>query len=215
MVLKLYGSPVSGSTKRVAMVLDEKHVSYEFHIVDLQKGAQKAPEHVAKQPFGQVPYIDDDGFILYESRAIARYIATKYASQGTPLIPLGNLRALALFEQAAAVEQAHFEGPAQGIRFEHVAKKMIGLKTDEARVAELTNTLASKLDVYEGILSKQKYVAGDELTLADLFHLPCGVTVKQFAPELFASRPHVAKWFESIENRQSWQAIKDVIPSST
>lgn len=103
------------------------------------------------------------------------------------------MRALALFEQAAAVEQAHFEGPAQGIRFELVAKKIIGLKTDEARVAELTNTLASKLDVYEGILSKQKYVAGDELTLADLFHLPCGVTVKQFAPELFADRPHVAK----------------------
>ena len=136
---------------------------------------------------------DDDGFILYESRAIARYIATKYASQGTPLIPFGNLKALALFEQAASVEQAHFDGPAMGIRFENVAKKALGLPTDEARVTEFKNTLAGKLDVYEGILSKQEYVAGDELTLADLFHLPGGVAVKQFAPELFASRPHVAK----------------------
>src|SRR5277367_4014067 len=58
------------------------------------------------------PYIytqqDDDSFILYESRAIARYIARKYASQGTPLIPT-ELKAEALFEQATSIETSYFE----------------------------------------------------------------------------------------------------------
>ena len=51
---------------------------------------------------------DDDGFILYESRAISRYTARKYASQGTPLIPT-ELKAEALFEQAASIETSYFE----------------------------------------------------------------------------------------------------------
>jgi len=152
---------------------------------------------------------------LYESRAIGRYIATKYAVQGTPPIPPpSDLQVTALFDQALSIEQSNFDGSAQGIRFERIAKKLRGLQPDEARVADLKITLAAKLDVYEKILSKQKYIAGYELTLADLYHLPCGASVKQLEPELFASRPHVAKWFESIESRPAWQAIKDNIEST-
>jgi len=55
---------------------------------------------------------DDDGFILYESRAICHYIATKYAAQGTPLIP-SELRENALFQQAASVEVMHFNEHAE------------------------------------------------------------------------------------------------------
>lgn len=50
---------------------------------------------------------DDDGFVLYESRAICRYLAEKYAGQGTPLIPTG-LKETAVFEQAASIELASF-----------------------------------------------------------------------------------------------------------
>ena len=57
------------------------------------------------------PYIlfsqDDDGFILYEIRAICYYIAAKYPNQGTPLLPT-ELKANALFHQAASVEIFHF-----------------------------------------------------------------------------------------------------------
>jgi glutathione S-transferase len=54
------------------------------------------------------PGQDDDGFVLYESRAIARYLAEKYADRGTPLIPTEDMRKKARFEQAAAVEFANF-----------------------------------------------------------------------------------------------------------
>lgn len=50
---------------------------------------------------------DDDGFILYEPRAICRYLAEKYADQGTALLPEG-LKQKALFEQAASVEYSTF-----------------------------------------------------------------------------------------------------------
>lgn len=51
--------------------------------------------------------LDDDGFILYETRAIGYYIAAKYLNQGTPLLPT-ELKANALFHQAASVEIYHF-----------------------------------------------------------------------------------------------------------
>ena len=50
---------------------------------------------------------DDDGFILYETRAICYYIAAKYPNQGTPLLPI-ELKANALFHQAASSEIYHF-----------------------------------------------------------------------------------------------------------
>lgn len=57
MVLKLYGSANSTCTKRVAAVLHEKKVPFQFFEVDMMNGAGKTPEYLAKQPFGQVPYL--------------------------------------------------------------------------------------------------------------------------------------------------------------
>ena len=58
MVLKLYGSSQSTCTRRVATVLKEKEVPYEFVAIDFMKGENKTPEYLVKQPFGQVPYIE-------------------------------------------------------------------------------------------------------------------------------------------------------------
>ncbi len=63
---------------------------------------------------------DDNGFKLYESRAIGRYVAKKYG-KNSGLIP-ADLTADALFEQAASVELSYFDGPATGIAKERVFK---------------------------------------------------------------------------------------------
>lgn len=123
MVLKLVGNPLSTCTRRVAVVLKEKNVPYEFVVIDFAKGEHKVPSYLEKQPFGQVPYLDDDGFIVFESRAIARYIALKYKDQGTPLLPdSSDLKGLALLEQAISIESSNFEPFASGIAFEKVFK---------------------------------------------------------------------------------------------
>ncbi|KAJ3530050.1 hypothetical protein NMY22_g8734 [Coprinellus aureogranulatus] len=215
MVLKLYGWPKSTCTQRVGLALIEKQVPFEFVMVDLFKGESKTPEYLAKQPFGQVPYIDDDGFILYESRAIARYIAEKYGNQGTPnLVPTKDVKARAMFEQAASVETSDFDMFASKAVFEMIFKPMMGGKSDKVVFQELASTLSSKLDVYDRILAKQKYLAGNEITLADLFHIPYGVMLKTAGTDVMESKPNVKRWFDELTSRPSWKAVKDGVSSS-
>lgn len=100
MVLKVHGVAQSTCTRRVLVVLEEKKVPYELVTVKFMEGEHKKPAHLAIQPFGKVPVLEDDGFFLYESRAIAKYIAKKYEGQGTKLIPVdGDLKAYGLFEE--------------------------------------------------------------------------------------------------------------------
>ncbi|KIJ60368.1 hypothetical protein HYDPIDRAFT_117277 [Hydnomerulius pinastri MD-312] len=209
MVLKLYGLTTSTKTRSVAQICKEKEIPYELITVDLRAGEQKLPPHLAIQPFGQVPVIDDDGFILYESRAIGRYLATKYANQGTPNLIPTNPKELAFFEQAASIELSNFEPHAYGVCFEKVFKLRRGLQTDEAALAKHLETLNAKLDAYEVILSKQKYLAGDYVTLADLYHLPFGMMVEGLGYDVFQRRPNVARWWNDISNRPSWSAVKN------
>ncbi|RXW14246.1 hypothetical protein EST38_g11606 [Candolleomyces aberdarensis] len=214
MVLKLYAAPQSTASLRVAQVLHEKNVPFEFHPIDLRAKEQKNPAFLEKNPFGQVPYIDDDGFVLYESRAIGRYIALKYANQGTPNLvpPQSDLKATALFEQAASNEFANFEVHAAKIAYEKLFKVRLGLETNEEVVEGAIQQLNVKLDVYEGILGKQAYLSGDSVTVADLYHIPFGSRLYRAGlGSLIDSRPNVSRWFNSLLQRPSWVAIKDGI----
>ncbi|KAK0446094.1 glutathione S-transferase [Armillaria borealis] len=215
MVLKLYGSPFSTCTKRVATALHEKKVPFEIYSINLAAGEHKTPSYLEKQPFGVVPYIDDDGFILYESRAISRYIALKYESQGTKLIPTDDLKKIALFEQAASVEQSSFDPYATAVGMEKIIKPRKGIQANEVTVEAALTSLSAKLDAYDVILAKQKYLAGDDVTLADLFHIPWGVLLAVGGSDIMESKPNVARWWKDITSRPSWAAVKDGVNSVT
>jgi len=142
MAIKIHGHAVAPLVRLVAGVCQEKEVPYELVNVEVYKGEHKTPAFREFQPFGQVPYIvsdninigqrqqigwritqDDDGFILYESRAICRYIAKKYASQGTPNLVPSDPKAEAIFEQAVSIEGSNFYPFALGIATEKIIKK--------------------------------------------------------------------------------------------
>ncbi|KAF8881316.1 glutathione S-transferase-like protein [Infundibulicybe gibba] len=217
MVLKLFGLAGHRSPSAlVAMVLNEKKVPFELVLVDITTGVQKTPEHRTRNPFGQVPYIDDDGFILYESRAICRYISMKYREQGTPLLPpADDIKAIALFEQAVSVEAMTFIPPLAGLMDEVLYKPRRGLTPDQAKYDEHIATLSAKLDVYDEILGKQKYLAGDEMTLADLFHVTGGSVLGRIGSDLMTQKPNVARWFTEISSRESCaQVLKDGVKST-
>jgi len=211
MVLKLYGSSYSPYSRLAAVILHEKQVPFEWiELVDFVKDI-KSSKYLQLQPFGQVPALDDDGFILYESRAIAHYIASKYPNQGTPLIPT-DPKANALFHQAASVSIGQFCSYAEKIVAELYYKPMFAkIPTDQQVVDSSLKELGVRLDIYDQILSKQKYIAGDEITLADFYHIPYGELLGVVGVNIMETRPNVDKWFKEITSRPSWQAVKGTI----
>ncbi|KAK6966505.1 glutathione S-transferase [Favolaschia claudopus] len=217
-ILKLHGGKQATCTRRVATVLHELQVPFELIEVDVANGAHKSPEYLKIQPFGQIPYIDDDGFLLYETRAICRYIAAKYPKYG--LIPT-EPKANALFEQAASVELTNFDPSASKAGLQLWIRKMgYPFPTDDKIIADNLETLEKKLDAYEAILSKQRYLAGETITLADIFHLPYGVFVTYAGSESDsvmnrASRPNVARWYKELISRPSWLAYLDGVTTTT
>ncbi|PYH77394.1 glutathione S-transferase [Aspergillus uvarum CBS 121591] len=240
MVLKLHGLAMSTCTKRVQVVLNEKGVDHEFVPIDFAKGEHKSEAYLANlQPFGKVPALEDTetGVKIFESRAIGQYIASKYRGQGNEVSPPeSDLKVFALYQQvrsspltfspptqsqpysnphihsqALSVEQSYFDPAVSGIAFEKVFKSFKGLgQADEGRVQALVAQLDAALQGYERILSKQKYLAGDSVTLADLYHLPYGAFVEPFGfAELLPKYPHTQKWWEELKARESWKKIAD------
>ncbi|KAJ3571648.1 hypothetical protein NP233_g3615 [Leucocoprinus birnbaumii] len=213
MVLKFYGYEHSTASQIVAMVLREKKIPYEYIPIDLGKGEHKQPNYLAIQPFGQVPCIvEDDGFTLYESRAIARYLVENYPG-GPELIP-SERKKRGLFDQAVSVEGFNFERYVNAVIMEGLLPKFRNQPYNEERIKELGKSIASTLDVYEKTLAKSRYIAGDELTLADIYHLPGGNLLPIMGINLLQddARPNVVRWWNEISKLESWQKVKDGLP---
>jgi len=191
----------------VAATLKEKEVPFELISVDIPNGENKTPEYLAKHPFGQIPCIDDDGFILYESKAISYYIASKYASQGTPLLPTG-IEANALYQQAVFVEFSHYHQHGLAAAREVFNKQRQGLTPDKEVYEKHITELSGKLDVYDKILSKQKYLLGNEISLVDFYHLPVGMMVGRTGSDVIQSKPNVARWYKDVSSRDSWASTE-------
>jgi glutathione S-transferase len=198
--MKLYGNPLSTCTRKVLTTLAETNTPFELVVVDLGKGEHKQTPHVERQPFGQIPTIDDEGFKLYESRAICRYINEKV---GGSLIPK-DLRARAVMEQWISIETSNFTPHAMKFIYEYVFKRPQGADVlDNAK-----KQLEIALDVMNARLAETPFLAGPQFSLADICFMPyveyaLGTPVK----DTIVSRAQVAKWWKQVSERPTWRKV--------
>ncbi|KAL9315974.1 hypothetical protein ACSQ67_016975 [Phaseolus vulgaris] len=212
MVVKVYG-PHCASTKRVLVCLLEKEVEFEVVPVDLTKGEHKDPKFLKLQPFGVVPVIQDGDYTLYESRAIMRYYADKYRSQGVELLGR-TAEERGVVEQWLEVEAHNFHPPAYDLAVHLLFAPLFGMTPDPKVIEESEAKLLKVLDVYEERLSKSKYLGGDFFSLADISHLPFTYFIVNQMNKgyLIKERKHVSGWWDDISSRPSWKKVIELYP---
>ncbi|XP_074270540.1 glutathione S-transferase-like [Silene latifolia] len=207
MAIKVYGYPTSTAVLRVVAALNEKQLDFEFVPVDMRAGAHKQQPFISLNPFGQVPALEDGDITLFESRAITKYIAYTYETQGTPLVHRDDKKQMAAESVWQEVEAHHFDPVGSKLGWELVYKVMLfGMETDMAVVEENEAKLVMVLDIYEARLAESKYLGGDSFSLADLHHLPLlNYLMETQVKKLFDERPHVSAWCKDILVRPAWE----------
>ena len=196
-MIKIFGHPVSTCTRKVLMTLGETKAPYELVTVEFATGEHKKQPHLSRQPFGQIPAIEDDGFSFYESRAICRYINDKV---GGNLVP-SDIKGRALMEQWISIETSNFTPHAMKFIYHHVFKR-----AQEPAVLEAAGKgLELALSVMEATLGKGPFLVGAQFGLADIVFMPyveymMGTPVK----ETFAKYPHVSAWWNKVSERPTW-----------
>jgi glutathione S-transferase len=197
-MIKIFGNPVSTCTRKVLMTLAETKTPFEMNVVDFTKGEHKQPAHLARQPFGQIPAIDDDGFAFYESRAISRYINEKV---GGNLIP-ADLKGRAIMEEWISIETSNFTPHMMKFIYDGVFKR-----AQEPAVLEAAGKgVETALGVMEAGLAKTAFLAGAQFSLADICFMPYfeyGMMTP--AKAIVAKFPHVSAWWNKVSERPTWQ----------
>lgn len=141
-----------------------------------------------------------DGFTLYESRAICKFLSTTYS---LPYLPAASdLHARALFDQAEGAEACHFAPAAGAMSFEKFLKPILGMEPDEGAVEAKRKELVRHLDVLDGILGAQEFMVGSGFGLVDIFYLPfVDRLMKCGEGELVTERKNVNAWWERCMER--------------
>lgn len=195
--MKFYGHPWSSNARRVQMLCDELKIPYTNETVDLMNGAQYLPEFQALNPNSKVPVIDDDGFVLWESQAIMRYLADKHkASAWYPTEP----KARAIVEQWLDWNQTRLGPEAGKIMFNtHFA----GDKRNDQAIEDAKTWLAKILPVMDGVLGKQPFLCGAAITLADLA-VATNIAYLEHCQYDLGPYPAVRRWYGAMKNRPSF-----------
>jgi glutathione S-transferase len=203
--MKLYGHPWSVNTRKTLMTLAEKGREAEFILVMVPKGEQKSQEHLARHPFGKVPVLDDDGFVLYETRAINRYIDGKF--DGPSLTPPEG-KGAARLEQWMNVADAYFVPYAHALIVEKLFRQYLGGEQNVAAIRAGREGMQPALDVVESWLASHPYLAGSALSLADIHWMPYVDYLFQIGEgENIAGRASLSAWWKRVSSRETWARV--------
>jgi len=202
-MLKIWGRTNSVNVKKVLWALEELGVQYERIDAGMQYGVVNTPEYKKMNPMSLVPTIDDDGFVLWESHAIVRYLAAKHGA--------GTLWPADLKQRAdsdrwmdwAYTFQASFRPVFWGL------VRTPPEKRDMKAIEEACKKCAELLAVPDQALAKKPFFAGADLTIGDI-PLGCHVHLWMRLPIERPAHPHLQRWFDRLCARAAYRKIVDI-----
>jgi len=198
-MIKLYTFPPSTNSRKVRIALIEKGLEFERINIDLSKKEQKNPEYLKIHPFGQVPALDDEGFIIYDSTIINEYLEDEYPYP--PLLPKdseGRARARLMEDFRDTHFNPHF------VEIIHEVRKPEGqkdLKLIEHAKAEITKCF----ERIEKELEGKEYLAGT-FGLADIAYMSNIDLLERFQIPVESKYQNMLAWIERLKTRPSYAA---------
>ena len=198
-MIKLYTFPPSTNSRKVRIALIEKGLEFERINIDLSKKEQKNPEYLKIHPFGQVPALDDEGFIIYDSTIINEYLEDEYPYP--PLLPKdseGRAQARLMEDFRDTHFNPHF------VEILHEVRKPEGqrdLKLIEHAKAEITRCF----ERIEKELEGKEYLAGT-FGLADIAYMSNIDLLERFQIPVESKYKNMLAWIERLKTRPSYAA---------
>ena len=195
-MLKIYGGDLSSPANKVRFVANSLGLQYEYIQIKIREGQNRTPEFLKLHPAGKIPVIDDDGFVLFESNAIIRYLARK---QKSPLYP-SDLKQRAVVEQWMDFSSIHVGDAVSRLFYNRVLAPMIKVPVNEQSIQDGINFLSRFLPIVNNQLGENFYLAGQEVSLADIVLLavldPCEVSGIDIS-----SYSNIVKWRNALKQK--------------
>jgi glutathione S-transferase len=203
----VYGPAVSTYVWSARLALAEKGVTHE--LVEVRFGQHRQEPHLSRQPFAKIPAFEHDGFALYETQAIMRYVDERFA--GTPLQP-EDVHQWSRMNQLIGIVDA-YAGPsiAGAILFNRIlVPRVLGGTPDEGAIEAALPQARLCLSEIDRLMEDHRFLTGDHVSLADLMVIPLlyyfGNVPDGRAP--MAEHPKLQNWVRQMETRQSFQVTK-------
>ena len=200
-MLKVYGVPRSPPVNCVRFTANYLELDYEFVLVNMMEGEHRSEWYMKLHPAGKVPSIDDDGFAMFESVAICRYLARKARS---PIYP-ADISAAAVVDAWSDFAENHVYVAICKVLFNHFFGPMMGAEVDERSLQEGREWLARFLPIVDARIGEQGNVAGTEFSLADIVLLAFVDPVEVIEVDL-APYPKFAAWRENLRSQPFYTA---------
>jgi glutathione S-transferase len=202
----VYGPATSPYVWSARLALAEKGVTHE--LVEVAVAQFREEPHISRHPFGKVPAFEHDGFALYETQAILRYVDEAFPA--APLQPI-EVHPFARMNQIMGIVDAYLAPSlVGGVLHPRIIATRLGLPTDEAKVQASLPQVKLCLGEIARLAGDQPFLAGDALTLADLMVIPPLIyfqKIPEGATQL-AELPTLAAWVNRMETRQSLQVTR-------
>ena len=189
-MITLYGHEISGNSYKARLLLSLLNLEYEWVRVDLMKGEHKSPEYLAKNPFGQVPFLVDGEVQLADAQAILVYLARQYG--GEKWLPLDALSLAQITRWLSTAAGEVRQGP-ENARLYYLFGA--GTKINIERATQKSEFILTQLDQH---LSDRTWLEFDHPTIADVAIYPYIALARDGKIDLDAY-PHVLSWIERVK----------------